>query len=225
MSQLLNSFYLPFQVIIDDREPITLENEFQKVGNMIICRKRLVTGDYLLDRGLLVERKTIPDFCHSIKDGRLFKQVKNLKKCPVPACLILEGKNHQFKETDFSLPAIQGILLSISLAFNLPVLKTKNSQETVQVMLQSFKHLTKYRQKNLRFNPRISRFKKKKNSKLAQRIHILEGFPEIGPERAERLLKKFGSLHAVLTAKDEEILNVPGFGKRTVESIIEILNK
>jgi len=172
-----------------------------------------------------VERKTIPDFCLSIKDGRLFRQVKNLTACKVPACFILEGKNRLFKETDFSPQAIQGILLSISLAFRLPILRTKNFQETVLVMLQSFKQLTKDRLEDLRFNPRISPFKKKGNPLLSQRIHILEGFPGIGTDRAERLLMKFGNLHAVLTAEYEELLNVPGFGKKTVDRLREVLNK
>jgi len=195
------------------------------MGNMIIRRQRLESGDYLFDGDLLVERKTIPDFCHSIKDGRLFRQVKNLTRCKVPACLILEGKNRLFKETDFSPQAIQGILLSISLAFRLPILRTKNSQETVQVMLQCFKQLTKDRLEEIRFNPRPSPFKKKSNPLLAQRIHILEGFPGIGTDRAERLLKKFGNLHAVFTAEDEELLKVPGFGKKTVDRLREVLKK
>ena len=226
MSKLLkSSYYFPLQVTIDDREPLTLEEAFQKMGNMIIRRQRLESGDYLFDGDLLVERKTIPDFCHSIKDGRLFSQVKNLTRCKVPACLILEGKNRLFKETDFSPQAIQGILLSISLAFRLPILRTKNSQETVQVMLQCFKQLTKDRLEDIRFNPRISSFKKKSNPLLAQRIHILEGFPGIGTDRAERLLKKFGNLHAVFTAEDEELLKVPGFGKKTVDRLREVLKK
>ena len=222
---LKSSYYFPLQVTIDDREPPTLEEAFRKMGNMIVRRQRLVSGDYLFDGDLLVERKTIPDFCLSIKDGRLFRQVKNLTACKVPACFILEGKNRLFKETDFSPQAIQGILLSISLAFRLPILRTKNFQETVLVMLQSFKQLTKDRLEDLRFNPRISPFKKKGNPLLSQRIHILEGFPGIGTDRAERLLMKFGNLHAVLTAEYEELLNVPGFGKKTVDRLREVLNK
>ena len=226
MSDLLKtSYYFPLQVTIDDREPTTLEDEFKKKGNIIVRRQRLETGDYLLDGDLLVERKTINDFCHSVKDGRLFRQVKNLSNCKVPSCLILEGKNKQFKQTDFSHLAIQGILVSIAVAFRLPILRTKNHRETVQVMLQSFKQLTKYRSKKLRPNFRSSAFKKKSNPLLAQRIHILESFPGIGTERAERLLKKFGSLHAVLMSDDKELLKVPGFGKKTVDCFNEILKK
>jgi ERCC4-type nuclease len=226
MSDLLKtSYYFPLQVTIDDREPTTLEEEFRKKGNMIVRRQRLETGDYLLDRDLLVERKTITDFCQSIKDGRLFRQVKNLTNGQVPACLILEGKKKQFKQTDFSPLAIQGVLVSVSLAFRLPVITTKNHKETIQVILQSFKQLTKCRPNKLRPNFRSFAFKKKSNPLLARRIHILESFPGIGSERAEKLIRKFGSLRAVLMADDKELLKVPGFGKKTVGRFNEILKK
>ncbi|MFC4870681.1 ERCC4 domain-containing protein [Negadavirga shengliensis] len=226
MSKLLkSSYFLPLHVTIDDREPADMENEFLKMGNMIILRQRLTAGDYLFDGDLLIERKTIPDFCSSIKDGRLFGQTGRLVRGQVPACLILEGKNSDFKKTHFSSRAIQGILLSISLAFRLPVLRTKNIKETTRVMLQSFKQLTRDRLENQRFYPRTTFFKKRNNPMLSQKIHILEGFPGIGADKAERLLTKFGNLRAVFTADPGELLQVPGIGKKTVETLMEILKK
>lgn len=220
---LKTSSYFPLQVTIDDREPFSLEEEFRKTGNMIICRQRMATGDYLLDSDLLVERKTIPDFCHSIKDGRLFNQAKLLAMSPVPAVYILEGKNRQFKDTDFSRQAIQSILISLSLSFRLPIIKTRDFQESVQVMLQCFKQLTKDRLDDQRFFPKSLR---RKNPPLhVQKVQILEGFPGVGVDRADRLLTKFGSLHAVFTAEKEELLNVPGLGEKTVDRFIKILKK
>jgi len=220
-----SSYYFPLQVIIDDREPDTLERGFRELGNMIIHRRRLSIGDYLFDGNLLIERKSIPDFCLSIKDGRLFKQVGKLMNSRVPACLILEGKNKEFKKTDFSPQALQGIMLSISLTFKLPILRTKNTQESVQVMLQSFKQLTRDKLEEQRFYPRPFTLKLKNDPFLAQKIHILEGFPGIGVDRAERLLMKFGSLHAIFSASTDTILETPGIGKKTVEGMLEILRK
>ncbi|WP_192348998.1 ERCC4 domain-containing protein [Algoriphagus sp. Y33] len=226
MSNLLkSSYYFPLQVTIDDREPASLEYEFRKLGNMIIHRQRLAAGDYLFDGNFLVERKTVPDFCLSIKDGRLFRQAGKLIKSRIPSCIILEGKKRDFKHTDFSPQALQGILLSLSLAFRLPVLRTKSTRETVKVMLQSFKQLTRDRLEEQRFYPRPSVSKTKNDLLLAQKVHVLGGFPGIGADKAERLLMKFENLHGVFTAGEEELLNVPGIGKKTVESLIEILKK
>ncbi|MFN3997559.1 ERCC4 domain-containing protein [Algoriphagus sp.] len=226
MSNLLkSSYYFPLQVTIDDREPDSLEKEFRDLGNMIIRRKRLAVEDYLFDNDFLVERKSIPDFCLSIKDGRLFKQAGKLINSRIPACLILEGKNREFKKADFSSKAIQGILLSMSLAFRLPILRTKDTHESVQVMLQSFKQLTRDKLEGQRFYPRSFFSRAKKDPLLAQKIHILEGFPGIGADKAARLLMKFGNLESVFTAHPDDLLNVPGFGKETVDGIFEILKK
>ncbi|SEF47322.1 ERCC4 domain-containing protein [Algoriphagus boritolerans] len=222
---LKSSRYFPLQVTIDDREPVALEQEFRKLGNMIIHRRRLAVGDYLLDRDFLVERKSIPDFCLSIKDGRLFTQAGKLVNSRIPACIVLEGKNREFRKTDFSPKAIQGILLSISMAFRLPILRTKNTHESVEVMLQGFKQLTRDKLEEQRFYPRTFHSKPKKDPLLAQKLHILEGFPGIGVDKAERLLMKFGSLQAVFNAEIEDLLLVPGIGKRTVEGMLEILKK
>ncbi len=225
MSKLLkSSYFFPLQVTIDDREPDTLEKEFRKMGNMIIHRQRLPIGDYLFDGDLLIERKTVPDFCCSIKDGRLFQQAGALVRNRVPACIILEGRNREFRETDFSKQAIQGILLSISLVFRLPVLRTKHSKETARVMLQGFKQLTRDRLQDQRLYSSPSRFKKK-DALLIQKIHILEGFPGIGTDKAERLLGKFGNLHAVFTADYTALMQVSGIGKKTVDNLIRILKE
>lgn len=226
MSKILkSSSYFPFQVTIDDREPNILEQEFRKLGNMIIDRRRLEVGDYLFYENFLIEGKSILDFCGSIKDGRLFKQAGKLMNCRIPACLILEGKNSEFKKSDFSSRAIQGILLSMSLAFRLPILRTKNTQDSVQVMLQGFKQLIRDNLEAQRFYPRPFSARVKKDPFLAQKIHILEGFPGIGVDKAERLLMKFGSLESVFKAKAEDLLNVSGIGKKTVEGMLEILKK
>ena len=194
-----------------------------KMGNMIILRKRLPAGDYLFDGELLVERKTIPDLCCSIKDGRLFGQAGKLLRSRVPACLMVEGRNKEFKQTDFSPQAIQGILLSLSLAFRLPVLRTKNPNNTASVMLQCFKQLTKDTLVDQRLFPRKGTFRKKGDPLLSQKTHILEGFPGIGVDKAERLLETFGNLRALFTADEGQLIKVPGIGKKTVDRLVKIL--
>ncbi|WP_194973270.1 ERCC4 domain-containing protein [Aquiflexum lacus] len=225
MSRLIkSSYFYPLEVIIDDREPMSVEKELLAKGNLLVQRKRLDVGDYIFDNDLLVERKTVVDFCGSIKDGRLFKQVSKLAKSKIPGILILEGKQKEFKETDFSVSAIQGILVSISLGFKIPILQSKGIKETVAIMLQGYKQLTKDRLQDQRVYPRKGNFKKGKDQSLKQKIHILEGFPGIGVDRAERLLDHFGSLKAAFDADFEKLLSVPGFGRISALKFIEILD-
>ncbi|SEJ77477.1 ERCC4 domain-containing protein [Cyclobacterium xiamenense] len=83
MSRLLkSSLYFPLQFSIDAPEPTAIEELFRIKGNRIIHRQTLLAGNYLFDGDLLVERKTIPDFCKSIKDGRMFHQCENQATIP-----------------------------------------------------------------------------------------------------------------------------------------------
>ena len=224
MSRILkSSYFYPLEALIDDREPISVEKELLAKGNLLVQRKRLDVGDYIFDNDLIVERKTVSDFCVSIKDGRLFGQISRLAGSKIPAILILEGKQKEFKETDFSVPAIQGILVAISLGFKIPILRSKGIKETIAIMLQGYKQLTKDRLQEQRIFPRKGFYKKSKDQFLEQKIRILEGFPGVGVDRAKSLLDHFGSLKAVFDADMENLLDVKGFGRISAKKFKEIL--
>jgi DNA excision repair protein ERCC-4 len=226
MSRIIeSSFFYPLEVLIDNREPLSIEMELLEKGNLLVKRKRLEIGDYLFDNDLLVERKTVLDFCASIKDGRLFNQLYRLAYSKTPGILILEGRQKDFKETDFSVSAIQGILVSISLGFKIPILRSKNIKETVEIMLQGYKQMTKENFQQKKIYPIKRNFKKKKDRFLEQKIHILEGFPGIGVDRANLLLEKFQTLDRVFQSGKEEFLSLKGIGINTWERFQEILRK
>ncbi len=92
-------------------------------------------------------------------------------------------------------------------------------------MLQSFKQLTRDKLEEQRYYPRPSPSNLKKDPLQAQKIYILEGFPGFGVDKAERLLMKFGSLHAIFSASLDALLKTPGIGKKTAEGMLEIFNK
>jgi ERCC4-type nuclease len=218
---LSGSKFYPLEIVIDDREPDVMLEYLIFYKNIIVRKERLSVGDYLLDSDLLVERKAIPDLCASIKDGRFFKQVARLASSKIPTCLILEGKNASFKDSGFSKNAIQAILLSSSMVFKIPILRSKSPKETVSIMLQCFKQLTKDKLADYKFHPRLKpKFKTQGTDKyLKQKIHILEGFPGIGADRAEYLLNHFGSLQHIFNAPESDLLSVIGIGKSTVQKM------
>jgi DNA excision repair protein ERCC-4 len=220
-----SSYFYPLEVLIDDREPLAVEKELLSKNNLLLRRKRLDLGDYIFDNDLIVERKTILDFCTSIKDGRLFKQISRLANSKIPGILILEGRQKDFKKTDFSLSAIQGIMISISLGFKIPILRSKGIEETVSIMLQGYKQLTKESIEVKRvYSPKL-RYRKRKDQLLIYKVHVLEGFPGIGSERASLLLEKFQTLDRVFQSPKEEFLELKGIGIKTWELFQDILRK
>jgi ERCC4-type nuclease len=55
-------------------------------------------------------------------------------------------------------------------------------------------------------------------------ISAVQSLPLIGPERAELLLKKFGSVRRVFQASKLELLSVKGLGEKTVKKILDFLD-
>jgi ERCC4-type nuclease len=54
---------------------------------------------------------------------------------------------------------------------------------------------------------------------------IIEGFPGIGPKTAKLLLNHFGTVMNVITAEQDELLEIDGIGSATVETINEIRHR
>ena len=52
-------------------------------------------------------------------------------------------------------------------------------------------------------------------AKRARQLFLLQGLPGVGPERAARLLERFGSVQAIMTASADDLATVDGIGERT----------
>ncbi len=49
----------------------------------------------------------------------------------------------------------------------------------------------------------------------ARQLFLLQGLPGVGPERAARLLERFGSVQAIMTASADDLATVDGIGEKT----------
>ena len=56
-------------------------------------------------------------------------------------------------------------------------------------------------------------------SKRRRQLFILQGLPGVGPERAERLLARFGRVEAAITASSGDLQSVDGIGKSIADKI------
>ena len=93
------------EVIVDYRENADELIEQLKSRGFDITIKKLSFGDYLLNGEVTVERKIAKDFVKSIIDGRLFKQIANLKRHTPRPLLIIEGNPYR---TGFNMDADSG---------------------------------------------------------------------------------------------------------------------
>ncbi len=174
--------------------------------------------DYLV-KGVAIERKTIQDFINSVIDKRLLKQLKNLQNYS-KKILIIEGiKEREFysgSDSRIHPNAIRGLLLSIQLKYNIPIIYTENYKDTAEFIS------VLSRKKSLDNSKPLSLNITKRNLTKKQRLQfILEGFPGIGPKSSEKILKKFKNLKNFFNASLEELQEVLGKKAEKIKEIID----
>ena len=205
------------KIIIDHQEKNSLLiSELIDLGFEIEFT-RLKVADYIV-KGVAIERKTISDFIGSIKNKRLLRQLEELQQYE-KKLLIIEGIYEQELYTDskeiegMHANAIRGFLLSVLLSFKVPILFTKDYQDTAKFMD------VLSRKKNTR-DIGLNVSKKTLDSNERSQF-ILEGFQGIGPKTAKKLLKEFGNIKKIMNASEEELREVIGKKAENMKKIID----
>ncbi len=204
------------KIHVDTRE---FRSEVVKIlaENFNVVPVQLAVGDYVISDRVAIERKTTTDFLESIRDGRLFEQIKNLKSNYENAVLIIEGES--LFSSGFHDNAIYGALASILVDFNVPVIFTKNPRETAK-MIQALYNREKKEKRE------VSLRKEKKAMTMDERQRfIVESLPNVSAKLSQRLLEHFGSVKDVINAEVGELIMVKGIGRKTAEEIHEVVNK
>ncbi len=192
------------KIIIDYREKNSLvASEMVELGFEIEFRE-LKVADYLVNN-IAIERKTIPDFISSMINKRLAKQLEELQQYE-SKLLIIEGIEEQEiysekNEGGIHPNAIRGFLLSIVLRYKIPIIFTKNYEDTAKFIMV----LARKKEKDSSLN-----VTKKSLNKKERMQFILEGFPGIGPKTAKKLLEKFRTLKEIVNAPLEELEKIIG---------------
>jgi len=192
------------KIIIDNREKQSLvASQLANLGFQIEFQQ-LKVGDYLVN-DVAVERKTINDLKSSIINKRIMSQLIELKQYP-KNILIVEGiSNEDIYSGIIHENALRGFLLSVALEFQVPLIFTQNEEDTARYLSVLAKKSPKKD-----FSLRASKLFKSKEERLQ---FILEGFPNIGPVTAKKLISQFKSLKSIINASEEKLK--PILGSRT----------
>lgn len=201
-------------IIADDRERKSdVIESLLEIENVEVDIRRLTTGDYQIENRVIVERKTLNDFAISIIDGRLFKQMIHLANSKSQGVLILEGTVGDSVEIGVAREAMQGALITVSLIIGIPVLRSKNPSETAKLIAFIARQIESINKRGMQrhgYQPKGLRSRQR---------YILQGLPKVGRERADRLLDRFGSVEAVISAGIDDLQTVDGIGKNIAEKI------
>jgi ERCC4-type nuclease len=155
----------------------------------------------------------LSDFALSIIDGRLFSQAIRLVSSKYKSVLILEGTGKELTEIGVRREAMQGALITVSIILGIPVLRSKTPSESARLILYAARQIKSFAR------GAVQRHGSRPRGKRKRQLFILQGLPDVGSQRAARLLKSFGSVKAVMAATSGELQCVEGIGKHIAEGI------
>jgi len=188
--------------------------------NVKIQLLRLDMADYVLSSRCGVEFKTIPDFVDSLVDGRLLSQIKSLKETYLRPLLIVEGTEDIYSQRKVNPAAINGMIATITVSYGIPIIYTKNSKETADMLHIIAKREQSETSKD--FNPHSA---KKRENIRDQQEYVVSSIPSVGPGLAKQLLEQFGSIKNIVEADIDELKKVEKIGNIKAKLIKEILEK
>lgn len=191
------------EILVDYREKNSLvPSELIRLG-MKIRFVELKVGDYLIN-DTAIERKTVSDFLSSMFNKRLVKQAQELSQYE-KRLIIIEGLEERELYNDDNLElnsnSVRGFLLSLILKYKVPIIFSKNSQDTAKFISLIAK------KKEVESSLNVT---KKSFNQSEQMQFILEGFPGIGPKTAKKLLEEFKSLKGIFNADKENLQKLIG---------------
>jgi DNA excision repair protein ERCC-4 len=178
--------------------------------------EHLTVGDYCLDRGIVVERKTHADFAVSLADGRLFPQAAKLARCPHRPVILLEGPRPA-RMPDVHPHALKGAMASLAVMWRLPVLCARDPEDSLRILRFLADQLSASKRRVLK------RYDRKPKRLASRKLYMLQGLPGVGPSLAHRLLLEFGCVERAVTADEGALMRVRGVGREKAARIREVM--
>jgi Fanconi anemia group M protein len=213
------------KIIVDHRERASgIIKELAKKG-MEIEIKQLIAGDFIIQSkdmnekivNVGIEKKTQTDFLNSIIDKRIITQLIRLKENFDIPLLVIEGSENMYEMRNFHPNAIRGMMASIAIDFQIPIIFTKNKRDTASLI----KIITTRLERPIKNINLLT--KKKPLTTKEQQEYIISSLPGVGSTLAKSLLKKFKSVEKIINSKKEDLMLVDKIGKKKAETIKELL--
>jgi ERCC4-type nuclease len=190
------------RVIVDVHEGEGVARALRRL-DCDIDRASLHVGDYVVARGVVVERKTVRDFHLAVVNGRFWRQIGSLRATVPRPYLLIEGAD--VYAGPLAPNAVRGICLAV-LEQGVPILRTSH-------VADSAAWLVRLAARSLVVRP-VDRpvYAQRPAPRCDPAEAVLAAVPGISRTLARRLLERFGTVAGVVAATREELSGVPGIG-------------
>ncbi|TQQ80669.1 DEAD/DEAH box helicase [Halonotius roseus] len=208
------------EIVADQRElESTVARDLSKREGITTRLETLAVGDYVLSDRVAVERKSVADFLDTLTGGdrSMFEQVGDLVRNYSRPVVIVEGDD-LYSERNVHPNAIRGALSSLAVDFNASILRTEDESETAELLATIARREQETRDRE------VSVHGEKSTKTLAeQQEYVVASIADIGPVTARSLLEEFGTVEAVMTAREDDLLEADGVGAVTAEKIRDVV--
>jgi Fanconi anemia group M protein len=217
----VSNFEVPkVKVYVDKREIRShVAHSLEKLDVEVILRT-LEVGDYVVSDRVGIERKTVDDFLSTFLDGRdLFGQISDLARAYRRPLLIIEGEGI-YSKRHIHPNAIRGALSTVAIDFGIPVLFSKDEEDTaalISVIAKREQADDPKKEINLHGTKTASTLPE-------QQEYVVSAISEIGPVVAKNLLRHFGNVERIMRASREELMAVELVGPKTADRIREVVS-
>lgn len=204
-------------LVIDDRENedvIAAVNRHPEVENWYI--DRLEIGDIQCKKAdVLFERKTMSDYAGSLKSGHLNDQIARMREVSENTFILIEDDmktSDSLSHTAMRGESIRGSMASIMTRKNTPAIPCSDVDLLVDMAVRiSRKFIEEPGTAHLQASDLGN------EEPLTKRMYAC--FPDIGPEKAEKLYDEFPNIGELLAVSEDQITEVEGIGDKTAETI------
>ncbi|VVB75289.1 3'-flap repair endonuclease Xpf [Candidatus Tiddalikarchaeum anstoanum] len=204
-------------IIVDSREFKSKVVKYLFEADVEMQSLQLLSGDYQIGEDICIERKSVQDFVDSLVDKRIFEQLRVLKQSYKKPLLIVEGGEHIYSVRKVHPNAIRGLIASITLDYNVPIIFSQNEEDTANYIISLMT-------RSVNEPKPLSKVQKKTNLSDIQEA-IVSNLPGVGIKSARKILLKFKTLKNLFNSSVEELKNVEGIGGKNAEKIIETATK
>lgn len=210
---------MPYTVTLDANEatqtPVLEEVivEQEPVDECVV--DPLPVGDIAVG-GCLFERKTVSDFADSVRDGRLTDQLDRLDTADASTYILIEGDMRDFEHlySNIGAPSLRGMVASITVRADTPVLFCSNMQTLVDALLRLARKADSAVE-----TVQTGQAHTAQDSDFMTNLFL--GIDGIGAELAERLADEFDSIPTLATATRSDFEAIDGIGPTKADDIVD----
>jgi Fanconi anemia group M protein len=209
------------EVVVDQRElDSNIARDLSKRDAVETRLQTLSVGDYVLSDRVAVERKSHADFLDTLLGGdrSIFEQAKDLTRHYTRPVLLLEGDGDLYAERNVHPNAIRATLASLAVDWGISVVHTRGEDDTAELIQ------TIAEREQTDNDREVSAHGEKAAKTLGeQQEYVVSSIADIGPVTARSLLEEFGTVEAVMTAREDDLTAADGVGQVTAERIREVV--